>query len=375
MLALRFLVHDPRIGEIAAGNLLLLHSIAHIIQPCRPAEFAVPVGVMQSEKQLRRAVTEHIAPRSVEVGLELEHMPPERLGQSDAATARQFMITIPIDTPVIVDGLHLQYVQKIASAQLDIEIEAAQIGEIVADTHAERSVVVMLPVVGDLRKGIIGRRTVAPVSGAPCLRPIESVIMVKAVRQIEFSLQQPAAEVFARRSAQTALYLILDTITKIMAPILCFTGDEIWLAMPHKEGDDTRNVLFNDMNGVFADYALSADEMAKWEKIITVRTTVNGALETARAEKKIGKSLEADVALTVPAEDAFLAEMDGAALADLLIVSKVEVTVGGELAVSVSEAAGTKCPRCWKHSTQADENGLCPRCASVIAKCADFGEV
>ena len=176
----------------------------------------------------------------------------------------------------------------------------------------------------------------------------------------------------ARRSAQTALYLILDTITKIMAPILCFTGDEIWLAMPHKEGDDVRNVLFNEMNGVFGDYGLSADEMAKWEKIIEVRTAVNGALETARAEKKIGKSLEADVALTVPAEDAFLTEMDGAALADLLIVSKVEVTVGGELAVSVSEAAGSKCPRCWKHSTAADENGLCPRCASVVAKLPEF---
>ena len=77
-----------------------------------------------------------------------------------------------------------------------------------------------------------------------------------------------------------------------MAPILCFTGDEIWLAMPHKEGDDVRNVLFNEMNGVFGDYALSADEMAKWEKIIEVRDAVNGALETARAEKKIGKSLE-----------------------------------------------------------------------------------
>ena len=131
---------------------------------------------------------------------------------------------------------------------------------------------------------------------------------------------------------------------------------------------DVMYVLFNDMNGVFADYALSADEMAKWEKIIEVRDAVNGALETARAEKKIGKSLEADVALTVPAEDAFLAEMDAAALADLLIVSQVEVTVGGELAVSVSEAAGTKCPRCWKHSTAADENGLCPRCAAVVAK-------
>ena len=176
----------------------------------------------------------------------------------------------------------------------------------------------------------------------------------------------------ARRSAQTALYLILDSMTKLMAPILCFTGDEIWLAMPHKDGDDTRNVLFNDMNSPFTAYALTEERMAKWEKIIAVRTAVNGVLETARAEKKIGKSLEADVALTVPAEDAFLAEMDGGELADLLIVSQVEVTVGSELSVSVKEAEGAKCPRCWKHSTKADENGLCPRCAAVVAKLPDL---
>ena len=176
----------------------------------------------------------------------------------------------------------------------------------------------------------------------------------------------------ARRSAQTALYLILDSMTKLMAPILCFTGDEIWLAMPHKDGDDTRNVLFNDMNSPFTAYALTEEQMAKWEKIIAVRTAVNGVLETARAEKKIGKSLEADVALTVPAEDAFLAEMDGGELADLLIVSQVEVTVGDALSASVTEAAGAKCPRCWKHSTKADENGLCPRCAAVVAKLPDL---
>ena len=176
----------------------------------------------------------------------------------------------------------------------------------------------------------------------------------------------------ARRSAQTALYLILDSMTKLMAPILCFTGDEIWLAMPHKDGDDTRNVLFNDMNSPFTAYALTEEQMAKWEKIIAVRTAVNGVLETARAEKKIGKSLEADVALTVPAEDAFLAEMDGGELADLLIVSQVEVTVGSELSVFVKEAEGAKCPRCWKHSTKADGNGLCPRCAAVVAKLPDL---
>ena len=63
----------------------------------------------------------------------------------------------------------------------------------------------------------------------------------------------------ARRSAQTALYLILDTMTKLMAPILAFTCDEIWQAMPHRAGDDGRNVVFNEMNQPFADYALSAD--------------------------------------------------------------------------------------------------------------------
>ena len=175
-----------------------------------------------------------------------------------------------------------------------------------------------------------------------------------------------------RRSAQTALYLILDTMTKIMAPILCFTADEIWQAMAHREGDDVRNVLFNDMNQPFADYALGEEEMAKWEKIIAVRTAVNGVLETARAEKKIGKALEAAVALTVPAEDTFLAEMDKELLADLLIVSKVDVTVGAELSASVENAPGAKCPRCWKHSEAAGTDDLCPRCAAVVAKLPQF---
>ena len=175
-----------------------------------------------------------------------------------------------------------------------------------------------------------------------------------------------------RRSAQTALYLILDTMTKIMAPILAFTCDEIWLAMPHREGDDVRNVVFNEMNKPFGEYALDDASMAKWDKIIEVRTVVNGVLEAARAEKKIGKALEAKVDLTVPAEDAFLAEMDADTLADLLIVSQVNVTVGSEIAASVENAAGEKCPRCWKHSTTPGTDNLCPRCAAVVAKLPQF---
>ena len=175
-----------------------------------------------------------------------------------------------------------------------------------------------------------------------------------------------------RRSAQTALYLILDTMTKIMAPILAFTCDEIWQVMPHRTEDDGRNVVFNEMNQPFAAYGLDEAAMEKWDRIIAVRNVVNGVLEAARAEKKIGKALEARVDLTVPAGDAFLTEMDGALLADLLIVSQVRVTVGGELAVSVENAEGTKCPRCWKHSTQPGQDGLCPRCAAVVAKLPEF---
>ncbi len=180
-----------------------------------------------------------------------------------------------------------------------------------------------------------------------------------------------------RRSAQTALFLILDTMTKIMAPILCFTCDEIWQVMPHRSGDDGRNVVFNEMNQPFAGYALDEAAMARWDRLIVVRDAVNGALEAARAEKKIGKALEAKVKLTVPAEDAFLAEMDAETLADLLIVSQAEASVGGGLSVSVEGAEGAKCERCWKQSPAVGSDPAHPTPrppgAGVIAKSAMLG--
>ncbi len=186
-----------------------------------------------------------------------------------------------------------------------------------------------------------------------------------------------------RRSAQTALFLILDSMTKMFAPILAFTCDEIWLAMPHRAEDDARNVLLNVMNQPFDAYALSNDELAKWDQLIRVRTDVNGVLEAARAEKRIGKPLEA--AVTLRADDeaakAALDDVQSMNLPELLIVS--QCLVGGDvpedavtgtgtnfpgLHISVHNAPGTKCPRCWMHSEQAaPETGLCPRCAAVVA--------
>ena len=177
-----------------------------------------------------------------------------------------------------------------------------------------------------------------------------------------------------RRSAQTALYLILDTMTRIMAPILAFTCDEIWQAMAHREGDDARNVLFNDMHKPFADYALDAAAMERWAVIEALRDKVNAALEAARAEKKIGKSLEAAVTVTVPEENAWLAETPE--LADLLIVSQAAVKTGGETAVEVRKAEGGKCERCWKVlpavGSDPEHPTLCPRCAAAVRNLPQF---
>ena len=187
-----------------------------------------------------------------------------------------------------------------------------------------------------------------------------------------------------RRSAQTALYLILDTMTKLFAPILAFTCDEIWQVMPHREGDDARNVVFNTMNKPFTEYALSQEELRKWDALISVRSDVNGVLEAARGAKRIGKSLEASVTLTVKDQAAkeaveTISDMD---LRDLFIVSSCliaedetadETAVTGVgsnnpgLHIAVKEAPGVKCPRCWMHSVDAQpETGLCPRCAAVV---------
>ncbi len=171
-----------------------------------------------------------------------------------------------------------------------------------------------------------------------------------------------------RRSAQTALWLILDTLAKLFAPILAFTCDEIWQAMPHRVGDDGRNVLLNEMNSPFDVYALDEDAMAAWNGLIDLRNTVNAALEQARAEKKLGKSLEAKV--TIPSgriAGSWLVSMDD--LADLLIVSQVEIS-SDVTEVTVEPAAGRKCERCWKVlpsvGSNASHPALCPRCAKVV---------
>ena len=192
----------------------------------------------------------------------------------------------------------------------------------------------------------------------------------------------------SRRAVQTALYLVLDTMTRLFAPILAFTCDEIWLAMPHKAGDDERNVLLNTFNGKYAEY--EQGNMVSWTGLQQLRMGVNAALEVARADKKIGKALEAHVVLVVDEAGKgnlqSIREQFQDIWADLFIVSDVEVSEDAALfeqaaetpiagvRVLVSEANGVKCPRCWKHTHSSHEDGLCARCAAVVAELGDLAE-
>ena len=180
------------------------------------------------------------------------------------------------------------------------------------------------------------------------------------------------ADDHARRCAQTALYRILVDFTKLLAPILCFTSQEIWSYIPKLDGMKDY-VVFEQMPEAKA----AADEAfeAKWDRIMAIRDDVKKVLEQARADKVIGSALEAGLTLYCSKEVYdFLNAIPMDELADLFIVSHVDLVEGEGgvkglvegLGVSAAHEAGNKCLRCWKYETTVGEDGLCPRCAKVL---------
>lgn len=176
-----------------------------------------------------------------------------------------------------------------------------------------------------------------------------------------------------RRSMQTVLYQILVDMTKLLAPILVHTAEEVWSHTPHVKEE---SVHLADMPKVVeVDQAL----LDKWRTFMNLRDDVNRALETARNEKVIGKSLEAKV--TIASNDKFnasefLTSFD--ALHQLFIVSQVKVvdklddqaTAYEHGDIVIEHADGEKCERCWNYSedlgTVDELTHLCPRCQQVV---------
>ena len=186
---------------------------------------------------------------------------------------------------------------------------------------------------------------------------------------------------FPRKSAQSAIYRILDAMVRLLAPVLAFTSEEVWAAMPHAQGDDAESVLFNPMPEADPALAFTPEQSAYWADILALKDDVNKALEEVRAAKTVKKSTDAK--LTLYLDDSAwerFRKLQGHHFEALFIVSRVEVVHGagqgyqGEafpgLTVRVEMDEAPKCPRCWNHHPSIGTPGghpeLCPRCAAVV---------
>ena len=194
-------------------------------------------------------------------------------------------------------------------------------------------------------------------------------------------------ESVARRSAQTVMYILIDAMVKLMAPILPFTAEEVWRFMPDckDKAESIHMALLPVVNPAWQD----ADLAERWIKLLDVRGEVTKALEESRAAKIIGHPLSAVVTLSA-GPDLFPSLLAYAAdLRTLFIVSGVSLVEGSELDgayastlfdglfIKIENAAAVKCERCWIHDesvgADADHPTICHRCLDVVQAMAIEG--
>jgi isoleucyl-tRNA synthetase len=172
----------------------------------------------------------------------------------------------------------------------------------------------------------------------------------------------------ARRSAQTALWRIAEALTRLIAPILSFTADEVWGYLPKVAGRESsvHLALFPDLADIVpgSEAGLEKD----WEQLLGVRSEVLAKLEVLRAEKVIGKSLEAVVRLSADSDG--LLRKYAIALPELFNVSEVELAgpSTSDGAVSVRRSDKPKCERCWRYVQEVGQDRRFP---TVCLRCAD----
>ncbi len=180
-----------------------------------------------------------------------------------------------------------------------------------------------------------------------------------------------------RRACRTVLDEVYNCLTAWLAPFICFTAEEAWLARNPGAGESVHLRLFPDVPGEWQDDALAA----KWAKVRDLRRVVTGALEIERAEKRIGSSLQA--APTVYATSDYVAAMNGVDLAEVAITSTAELIEGEApdgafgldevpgVGVVPAPATGDKCERCWNVTEDVGVNAAHP---TVCGRCADAVE-
>ena len=166
-----------------------------------------------------------------------------------------------------------------------------------------------------------------------------------------------------RRQVQTVYWQCTDALVRLWAPFLCYTAEEVWTHFSNDEEISVHYLHYPEVK----EYANADERRAQFDQLLELRSAATKALEDARNENLIHSAQEADLEITCTDADAsLLAQGLGKDLAQWLIVSRAEVKNGAERAVKVRKASGTKCPRCWNYSEEADADGLCPRCHAVV---------
>lgn len=188
-----------------------------------------------------------------------------------------------------------------------------------------------------------------------------------------------------RRSAQTAMYIILSKLVRILAPIIAFTAEEIWKYMPKKENENTFSIMLEDYPKY--DEKLYNKELDdKFKKIIEIKELASKKLEEAREEKLIGQTLEAKVTVSANKENELyeIIKNNKNLIEDVLIVSELELKEDSsikkeELSINISRAEGEKCERCWKYTKDVgidkENPTICKRCSEVLRKYAKDYEI
>ena len=168
-----------------------------------------------------------------------------------------------------------------------------------------------------------------------------------------------------RRAAQTALYKIADSLTRLLAPILVYTADEAFENLPSRDAASVHIAEFPPAKKVD-----NLTLLANWERIFGIRDEVLKALEAARDRKQIGSSLEAKVVLRADAGTTRFLLDYYEQLRYIFIVSQVEVHEDDALKVEIQKADGSKCDRCWNYSTRVGETDkfptVCERCNEAL---------
>ncbi len=180
-----------------------------------------------------------------------------------------------------------------------------------------------------------------------------------------------------RRSGQTAIYRIHLALTRLLAPLLSFTCEEVWqhTRRPLGSPESVHMDYFPEPEQLSGDIPDSARaRLSRWDTLIGVRDTVLKSLDDARERKEIGSSLEAAVRLEAQGSLLQLLTHYEAQLPALFIVSQVELEKGnldaGAVAVHVERARGDKCERCWRYTLDVGQDGdfptICLRCAAAV---------